>query len=131
MTTIACSAYTTVDGHSVHNRRRNQRVVVPVIRIAIGGQVYTTVDWGLGGFLVAPYTGPLKPDQEFAVSAIGPGDGELVPLAIRARAVRVARNSLAAAFVELGDKAFNFLEALMMRRRKFLEAMVAKARAVA
>jgi hypothetical protein len=131
MAAITYSAGPVVNGRATQNQRRNQRVVVPVLRLAIGGQVHVSADWSLGGFMIEPYAGPLLPLEEFTIEAMGPGDGEMMPLATKARVARVIGKRLAGKFVELDDKAFAFLEALMTRRRKYLEAMLAKTRAIA
>jgi hypothetical protein len=131
MAAITYSAGPMVNGRAIQNQRRDQRVVVPVLRLAIGGKIHTTVDWSLGGFMIEPYAGPLLPLQEFTIEAMGPGDGEMMPLATEARVARLIGKRLAGKFTGLDDKVFAFLEALMTRRRKYLEAMLAKTRAIA
>lgn len=117
---------TSTSSNRASQQRRNNRVVVPVIRLAFGGRYYQSVDWSLGGFLIEPYVGEMRVDREFMVDAIGPGDGDLIKMPIRARVVRNSRGRLAASFVDLSDTAFDVLEALMMRRRKYLEAKARK-----
>lgn len=113
---------TSTSSNRAAQQRRNQRIVVPVIRLTFDGRIYQSVDWSLGGFLIEPYVGTMLADREFMVDGIGPGDGDLIKLPIRARVVRNSRGRLAASFVDLSDSAFEILEALMMRRRKYLAA---------
>lgn len=112
-------------------RRRTQRLPMPMLRFLIDGRQLASVDWSLGGLQVEPYEGPLRPGAEFSIPAIGPAEGPLMPVGIRARAMRLDGDALAAVFVELDVRAFDALEAMMMRRRHYLASLAATARAVA
>lgn len=118
-------AKTTIMGSTPYNRKDN-RVEVPVISISIDGDVYQTLDWGLGGFRVDGYKGSLLPGAEFTVDGIGPGDEEVIAVRIDCQVIRIADGQLAASFLELSSQAYDVLEALMMRRRKFLEKLKMK-----
>ncbi|MFQ5764148.1 MAG: hypothetical protein ACE5GT_04405 [Rhodospirillales bacterium] len=118
-------ARTTIMGSTPYNRKDN-RVEVPVISVSFDGDVYQTLDWGLGGFRVDDYKGSLLPGAEFIVDGIGPGDEEVFAIRIDCQAIRVADGQLAASFVELSGQAYDILEALMMRRKKFLEKLKMK-----
>lgn len=125
-TTNMARSTSSMSSNRAAQQRRNQRIVVPVIRLTFDGRIYQSVDWSLGGFLIEPYVGTMLTDREFTVDGIGPGDGDLIKLPIRARVVRNSRGRLAASFVDLSDNAFEILEALMMRRRKYLAAKARK-----
>ncbi len=128
-------------------RRRTQRLLMPTLRFLIEGQPLVSVDWSLGGLQVEPYAGTLRPGEDFSISAVGPAEGPLMPVGIRARAMRRAPigaqhlmragisprdgDALAAVFVELDVRAFDALEAMMLRRRQYLASLAATARAVA
>ena len=112
-------------------RRRTQRLIMPTLRFLIEGQRLASVDWSLGGLQVEPYAGALRPGAEFSIPAIGPADGPLMPVGIRARVERLKEGKLAAIFLELDTRAFDVLEAMMLRRRQYLASLAATARAVA
>ena len=120
-------------------RRRTRRLLMPTLRFSIEGRILTSVDWSLGGLQAEPYAGRLRPGDEFPIGAIGPLDGPTMPVGIRARVARLMRaglsprdgEALAAVFIELDVRAFDALEAMMLRRRYYLASLAATARAVA
>ena len=115
---------TRIAGKSVPYHRRNQRVAVPAINLSFRGRRYQTVDWGLGGFKIDTYDGKLKKDEEFTVDGIGPADEDgLMSVHIVCRAVRRNNEEFSGAFTELKDNAYEILEALMLRQKKYLEKM--------
>lgn len=107
------------------HKRRNNRIAVPTIGIVFEERVHHSVDWSLGGFLVEPYGGGLLPGDEFLVTGIGPPDDTINRVSIVARVVRVRSGRLAAEFAGLDAQAFDLLEALMMRRHRYLTERVA------
>ncbi len=113
-----------IAGKSVPYHRRDQRVAVPAINLKFGGQRYQTVDWGLGGFKIDTYDGKLKKDEKFVVDGIGPADeDDLISVHIVCRAVRRNNEEFSGAFTELKDNAYEIIEALMLRRKKYLEKL--------
>ena len=113
---------------------------MPALHCLIEDQPLVSVDWSLGGLQAEPYAGTLRPGADFSISAIGPGAGalscashatrvRLMPVGIRARVVRIEKGVLAALFVELDARAFDVLEAMMLRRRQYLASLAATARA--
>ena len=111
-----------VVGKNVPYQRRDQRVAVPAINLAFRGSRYQTVDWGLGGFKIDTYDGKLKKDEKFVVDGIGPADeDDLISVHIVCRAVRRNNEEFSGAFTELKDNAYEIIEALMLRRKKYLE----------
>ena len=112
-------------------RRRTQRVVMPVLRFLLEGQVHASVDWSMGGFQVEGYAGDLRPGTDVPVVAAGPEDSPLMPIGARVRVARIKDGRLAATFIEMDDRAFDLLEAMMLRRRQYLASLAATARAVA
>lgn len=103
-------------------QRRDQRLVVPVIRLEVDRNLYQSIDWSLGGIKFEPYYGNVQTGEAFVITGLGPGNGEPVPVTVRARAIRVQGGRVAARFVELDERAYNVLEALIMRRRRELAA---------
>ena len=112
-------------------RRRTQRLLMPSLRFSIEGRLLTSLDWSLGGLQAEPYAGQLRPGAEFSIGTIGPVDGPLMPVGIRARVTRIEGEALAAVFIELDVRAFDALEAMMLQRRQYLASLAATARAVA
>lgn len=117
-------AKTTIKGSADYNRKDN-RIEAP-ITIAFEGETYQTLDWGLGGFRVDGYMGTLLPKSEFVVEGLAPGNEEVFDVRINCEVVRVADGQLAGSFKELSSEAYDFLEALMMRRKKFFEKLKAR-----
>lgn len=121
MTGSAADAPLSVPTSLLMNDRRDRRVTVPVISLRIAGQRYTTRDWSLGGFLIDGYAGTLNTGERFEVEGIGPGaEGTVYPLTVPSEVVRVEGDKLAARFEVLPPSAFDILEGLMMRRRRYL-----------
>lgn len=113
-----------IAGRNVPYQRRNTRVAVSAINLSFQGRRYQTVDWGLGGFRIDTYDGKLKKDEEFVVDGIGPADEDnLIPVHIVCRAVRRNNEEFSGAFTQLMDNAYEILEALMLRRKKFMEKL--------
>jgi hypothetical protein len=111
-------------GKSKPYERKNRRVEVPVINISFRGNCYQTMDWGLGGFRIDNFKEPMKKDEEFLVDGIGPGDEEeLLSVRIPCRAIRRKKYELSCAVTALGSDAYDILEALMLRRKKFLDSL--------
>ena len=104
---------------------------MPVLHCLIEGRPLASVDWSLCGLQVEPYAGTLRPGSDFSIGAVGPAEGALMPVGIRARATRIEENALAALFIELDARALDALEAMMMRRRQYLASLAATARAAA
>ena len=55
----------------------------------------------------------------------------MMPVGLRARVARLGDGRLAATFIEMDGRAFDLLEATMLRRRQYLVSLAATARAVA
>jgi len=110
-------------------QRKDNRIAVP-IAVSFDGNRLMTLDWSLGGFRVQGYKGKLLAEQEFELDGIGFNVEEVYALIIRCRVVRSFEGQVAAAFVELSPQAYDALEALMMRRKKYFEKMKLKTRVV-
>lgn len=111
-----------VVGTSKPYQRRNKRVEVPEIEVSFRGKNFRTLDWGLGGFRLGNFEGKIGKDEEFVVDGIWAGDDEgVLPVRIDCRAVWRNGPVLAAAFIVLSSNDFEILEALMLRRKDFLE----------
>ena len=116
-----------VIGSSKPYERKDKRVEVPVIRVAFKGESYETLDWGLGGFRVADFKAPMNRGEEFIVEGIGAGsEGELMAVQIKAKAVRRKQYELSCSFETLNSQDYDILEALMLRRTKYLESLQKK-----
>ena len=113
-----------VIGKSKPYERKNRRVEVPTVNIAFRGKTYQTLDWGLGGFRINNFKDTMKKDEEFILDGIGPADEtEVLAVRIPCRAIRRNKYELSCAFVALSSEAYDIIEALMLRRKKFLEKL--------
>ena len=116
-----------VIGTSKPYERKDKRVEIPAINIGFRGGVYHTLDWGLGGFRIEGFKAPMKKDEEFMVDGIGAADEEdLIAVRIPTRAVRRNKYELGCQFIALGSEAYDIMEALMLRRKKFLDRLKSK-----
>ena len=111
----------TVVGSADYNRKDN-RIEIPII-VSFGDKQYQTLDWGFGGFRVGDYDGELRPGDEFTVDGLGLVGGHVFGVRIDCLVARRLGQQLGAGFVELSSNAYDLLEALMMRRKKFLEKL--------
>jgi len=102
--------------------RKDHRIEIPII-VAFGDKQYQTLDWGMGGFRIGDYEGELRPDDEFTVDGVGMVDGDIFVVHIDCRVARRLGQQLGAGFIGLSSDAYDLLEALMMRRKKFLEKL--------
>ncbi len=113
-----------VVGKSKPYERKDRRVEVPVINIAFRDDCYQTMDWGLGGFRIENFKAPMKKDEEFLLDGIGPGDEDgILAIRIPCKAIRRQKYELSCSFLALSTEAYDLLEALMLRRKKFLEML--------
>jgi len=119
---IDAVARMTVVGSGSHQRKDN-RIAVPVA-VSFGGDRYQTLDWSLGGFRVGDYQGDLLAGQEFKLDGIGFNVEEIYSVIIDCKVVRSFEGQLAVSFVELAPQAYDALEALMMRRKKYFEKLI-------
>ena len=97
--------------------RRDKRYPLPALVITIDGELYETVNWSLGGFLVTGFAKHLAPGTTIT------GSFRLVdqPISVdfTATVVRVDgpdRDHLAASFVDLGEYGMSVLERIITRR---------------
>ncbi len=112
----------TIVGSSSYQRKDN-RIEIP-IAVSFDGERFQTLDWSLGGFRVQGYKGKLLPEQEFKLAGIGFDVENIYSLSIDCKVVRSRDGQLAASFIELSPQAYDALEALMMRRKRYFEKMV-------
>jgi len=113
-----------VVGKSKPYERKDRRVEIPAINLSFREARYQTLDWGLGGFRIDNFLDPMKKDEEFIVDGVGPADeDEVLAVRIPCRAVRRNRYELSCAFLALSGEAYDILEALMLRRKKFLDSL--------
>lgn len=104
-------------------KRKDNRIAVPVA-VSFGGERYQTVDWSLGGFQILGYKGKLLPGHEFKLDGVGFDVENVYSLSIDCSVVRSREGNLAASFIQLTPQAYDALEALMMRRKKFFEKLI-------
>lgn len=105
-------------GIQLRNQRRDKRVSVLPIQIELEGEVYTTVDWSLGGFLIEGYTGRRRPGDEVMIAIkVFASDVEFNHAA-SAEVVRIdpLGNQLAANFIGLDSAALADLEGWLTGR---------------
>ncbi len=91
----------TVVGAATANRRRDRRNAMPPIELEIEDVTYTTIDWGLGGFLVEPYEGARRVGEAIALTVVVHVADRCYRHPVEAQIVRVDRRDqqMAAAFV--------------------------------
>ena len=108
--------------YSEHDRRRHERGTVPVLSVQFDGQVCETVNWSFGGFMTEGYHGRLTPGALFTIEAIGAAGGELTPVEIRARVVRVKPEDrqLVVSLLTVDDRAYEVLQRFMNERLKLM-----------
>ena len=116
----------TIVGAADYNRK-DHRIEIPII-VAFEDRHFQTLDWGMGGFRIGDYEGELKPEDELIVDGLGMVDGDLFAVRIDCLVARRLGQQLGVGFVGLSSDAYDLLEALMMRRRKFLEKLKSKMR---
>lgn len=117
----------TVVGSAAYNRKDNRAEMRA--NVSFEGETYQTIDLGFGGFRIDGYGGELKPGDEFTLDGIGPGDGEVFAVRVNCLVARRLGSQLGAGFTELSSEAYDILEALLMRRKKFFEKLRSKQRA--
>ncbi len=105
-------------GTQLHNRRRDIRVSVMPIEIVLEGEVYTVIDWSLGGFLVEGYPGKLSAGEEILIEIQINFDGAEYHHAARAEVTRTdpCVGQLAANFLALDNSTIATLEGWMTGR---------------
>lgn len=98
------------------DRRVDQRVQSTALEITLDGQTYRTVDWSLGGALLADYFGPRGSGEHVEGSLQITRDLTSFPF----KAVVVRRDptlgQLALNFTDLSASGFSALESLIMGR---------------
>jgi len=111
-------------GYELENRREHRRMMMPPIQIEIEGTEYTTVDWSLGGFMLAPYTGKLKGGASVPVTIIASTGGDMRRHFAIAEIVRVERaeRRLAGHFDRLDPRTVDSLERVILERLHRLKA---------
>jgi hypothetical protein len=105
-------------GYELENRREHRRIMMPPIQIEIEGTEYTTVDWSLGGFMLAPYAGRLKVGATVPITIIATTRGDMKRHFAIAEIVRVERltKSIAGHFDRLDPRAVDSLERVILER---------------
>ncbi len=111
-----------VVGADLPNRRRDRRNAMPPIELEIEDVTYTTIDWGLGGFLVEPYEGARRVGEAIALTVVVHVADRCYRHPVEAQIVRVDRRDqqMAAAFVGLPSDAMDTLEGLITGRLRRL-----------
>jgi len=100
------------------NRRRDHRVTIPPITLALDNQVYTTRDWSLGGFRVAPYGGVGLPGHMIPVVISVTVGRDVYRHEAKAEVVRInpRDRTLAARFTVIDASTIATLEGLITGR---------------
>ncbi len=99
-------------------RRKERRIRLRPVVMAIDGVRYTTMDWGFGGFSVEGYQGNRGVDDFITVTIIVNDGQKEVENISNARIVRIEdkNRKLAAAFGTLDIKIVNFLDSWLTGR---------------
>ncbi|MGB0684429.1 MAG: PilZ domain-containing protein [Magnetovibrionaceae bacterium] len=103
--------------------RKNQRVTSPQLRLIVDGEIYLSVDWGLGGFSFQVQSRPhqtprFKAGQEVLLWSVGTDGYSDLRINARAEVMRVDAESglIGCRFQGLSSAAFSTLESLMLNR---------------
>jgi hypothetical protein len=112
-----------------HQKRDNKRFTYPVLRVLIGTQTYSTVDWSLGGLMVGEYDGDIKQHARFKI-AMSDGSKNATYFAAEGRATRVDRANrfLGLQFTTLSKGGFEWLSGLQLLQRNLQAKKQAKAK---
>jgi hypothetical protein len=104
----------TMSYRKVGNRdnRRDKRLPLPIFTVRLNGQVCDTLNWSLGGLLVAGYVGLHKPDDQMSVEIkMKDVTGDYAVKTV-AKVIRVdpRQNSIALRFEEMSPLIYDFFE---------------------
>lgn len=113
-------------GDVAYNRKDNRAEIQA--NVSFEDNIYQTIDLGFGGFRIDGYGGELKPGQEFILDGIGPADEEVFMVRVDCLVARRLGSQLGVGFTELSSDAYDILEALLMRRKKFFDKLKSKQR---
>lgn len=104
------------------DRRRDRRIAIPAIRLAILADIYTTRDWSLGGFRIRDYPVPVPTGEVLPVTIVLTAGGKIFRHAVTAEVVRSESGSgiLAAQFQRLTPDAITVLNAALSGRLRDL-----------
>jgi len=100
------------------NAREHERVSGPTIRLQIGGNVYRSVNWSLGGVMITSYQGGLTTGSLLSISELGLGRGVMTQVNVRARVIRADEEAcfLALQLLEIDHAAYGILQKLLARK---------------
>ena len=107
-----------------HQKRDNKRFKYPVLRVLIGAQTYNTIDWSIGGLMIAEYDGAIRQNARFKLT-MSDGTKTATYFGAEARAARVdlKKRTLSVQFTRLTKGGFEWLSGLqLMQRRKMEQA---------
>lgn len=112
------------------NRRRDHRVTIPPIALTVNNRVYTTRDWSLGGFRVAPYGGGGLPGLVISVGISVTVGTDVYRHEAEAEIVRINPHdrTLAAHFTTIDSGAIATLEGLLTGRLRRTRGTIRKRR---
>jgi hypothetical protein len=100
-----------------HEGRRDRRYPLPPLTVVISVGQYTTVNWSLGGFLLAGYTGGAFAGQRLVGKLQVNDRVELVDFtAVVVRINEPEPGNVAAQFVDLDDRTVTLLDRAIARR---------------
>ncbi|MDH5749484.1 MAG: hypothetical protein OEY85_09245 [Rhodospirillales bacterium] len=104
--------------YPLEEKRRYEREVCPAIAVEFDGKAFVSTSWSMGGFLIDGYKGQLSSGSLFTISGVGSTAKDLIPVNVRARVVRVDRDTreFVVSFLDLDSPSYNFLQGLMTKR---------------
>jgi PilZ domain len=100
-----------------YNGRRDRRHPLPPLTVAAHSAEYVTVNWSLGGFLIAGHSGALAPGERFTGTVRVNAD--TAPVEFTAVVVRVDEpepGNVACQFTDIDDRLVTLLERAITRR---------------
>jgi hypothetical protein len=102
---------------SGRDARRHERINEPVFEVHFNNGVWRPLNWSVGGLLIRPYDGSLKPDdvvRGFIVGATFKGP-ERVPFTARVIRHIQRRKELALQFTSVDERLRHFFEHYLRR----------------
>jgi multidrug resistance efflux pump len=89
--------------HEAPSQRRSYRVSVPAT-VVLAGVRYGTRDWGLGGFRIEPFAGSVQAGERIHIEFRIDFQNFDIAFPASAEVVRTSKDSMAAKFIDLGER---------------------------
>jgi hypothetical protein len=108
--------YTVRTSFDRNEERRDRRHPLPPLAVKLGGGLFQTINWSLGGFLLGGYKGLHVPGETIEGSFRIDGHGAEYAFAAEIVRADIDAETLAAHFTELAPGAIDQLDKAIARR---------------